>query len=276
MRSVKRTNSKRPPVKPYAVINYILVDRSGSMATFNNNHVIMNFKLLNDTQENAIKNDIPTYVSFISFDNEEETHLSNVDIRKIKIPSKSILEGYLSPRGTTKFFDTVIKALSDIEKIKTQILKSFPKEIQRLNPNIVTILNCTTDGLDNASSYTEKDLKEKMIEYRKKKGESLFLTANIDAVELGKKYGFHEDTCLTMNNSDEKAIQFAFDCVQQTSRAMSDGSAPPAFTPLQRQISISNQSAEDSEEEKVDWQNIKIPFQPTCRPPRLLRRKSNQ
>ena len=267
----RNSKGERPTLKPFAVINYILVDKSASMITFNNNHVLMNYKLLKEIQDNAISQNVPTYVSFISFDHSVEKLIVNQDIRNIKLPTEDQLLKFLKPHGTTRFIDTVIEAIDDIDTKKKEIISSLSKEVRNLNPKIVTILNCTTDGADNSSvNFTESDLKEKMLAYRKKNGECLLLTANLDAVSLGGKYGFNEGTSLTMDNSNPSAIQYAFDCVQQTSRTISDGQNTPSYTPLQRNHSISNNNDDDDEDDSeavLDFHNNKIPFQPTCPPP---------
>ena len=162
---IKRTDNNRPPAPPFAVINHVICDRSGSMSTFGGVQVDMNEKLLNDAKEQATKNNIKTYVTFTTFDTVTETHLDNVDITTATLPDKEELNAMLKPRAATRFIDTVLDALDKISKQKKAILDSLPRAIKMLDPNIVTILNCTTDGMDNSSFSSETTLKKYMKKY---------------------------------------------------------------------------------------------------------------
>ena len=236
---VKRTKgaTERPPAPPFAVINKIIGDRSGSMASFRGVQITMIKKLLKDTQTTAIKNDTPTYVTLTTFDNTAEHHLLNADIRKKDLPTDNELTASLYPRGTTRFIDTVLEAIEDIEKMKKQIFDKMSREVRNLNPSIVTIINCTTDGEDNVSEFTAEDLKEKMLKYRNNEGKAVLLAANMDAQEFGSLYGFSSDQSLTVHNSNPDSIEYAFDCVMQSSRAISSGGIATPYTQIQRSCS---------------------------------------
>lgn len=234
---IKRTENNRPSAPPFAVINHVICDRSGSMCTFDGVQVDMNEKLLSDAKELATKNNIKTYLTFTTFDTTAETHLDNVDIVTTDIPTKEELVDMLKPRSSTRFIDTVLEALKNIEKQKKAIIDSLPRAVKMLEPNIVTILNCTTDGMDNASFSSQTMIRDAMNKYRKEGGEAILLAANMDAQEIGRQYGFSEDTSLTVHNSDPEAITFAFDCVMQTTREVSSGGRAIPYTPLQRSCS---------------------------------------
>ena len=64
----------------------------------------------------------------------------------------------------------------------------------------------------------------------------------MDSVEIGKRYGFDGNTCITVDNSDEKAIESGFSAVMRTQRDMSSGFRNVSFTPMERTSSqpISN------------------------------------
>jgi len=264
---VKRTNNNRPSAPPFSVINHIICDRSGSMCTFGGVQVDMNDKLLNDAKELAITNNIKTHLTFTTFDTTAETHLDNVDIAKTDVPTKEELVDMLKPRSSTRFIDTVLEALEKIKEQKKAILDSLPRAIKMLEPNIVTILNCTTDGMDNASSSTQTMLRNAMNKYRKEGGEAILLAANMDAQEIGRQYGFSEDTSLTVHNSDPEAITFAFDCVMQTTREVSSGGRAIPYTPLQRSCS---QATPVDDDNSFNGTLATVPV-----PPRLTRQRVN-
>ena len=234
---VKRTDNNRPSPPPFAIINHVICDRSASMESFRGVQIEMNKKLIDDAKQQAINSNIKTYLTFTTFDTYTQTYLSNIDINTKSLPNKNELKTMLKPRGSTRFIDTVVEALDKIEEQKQSILNDLPRSVRELNPNIVTILNCTTDGIDNCSINTQKYLKKRMNHYREQNGQAILLTANIDAQTIGKLYGFSEETSLTMNNSEPAAIKYAYDCIIQTSRQVSSGGSATPYTPEQRSYS---------------------------------------
>jgi len=234
---VKREHNIRPPAPPFAIINHVICDRSGSMTSFNGIQIDMNQNLINDAKQQAISSNIKTYLTFTTFDTYTQTYLSNIDIKTEQLPSKKELKTMLKPRGTTRFIDTIIEALDKIEKQKQSILNDLPRSVRELNPNIVTILNCTTDGIDTCSINSQKYLKKRMNHYRQHGGQAILLTANIDAQTIGKLYGFSEETSLTMNNSEPAAIKYAYNCIIHTSREVSSGAPATPYTSQQRSYS---------------------------------------
>ena len=268
MNHIKRVGSDRPPVVPFAVINCVIIDKSSSMTSMQGLQIDMNEKLINDIYQQAQKSKTKTYFTFITFNQESQIHFCNEDILSLELPNNSDLKKILMPNGTTRFIDTVLEALDSIEDQKNTILNSLAPEVRKLNPNIVTILNCTTDGVDNRSLNNELKLKDKMTKYRKNGGQALLLAANMDAQVVGKRFGFSEDNSLTVHNSDPNAIEYAFDCVISASREISSGQGATPYSQVQR--SCSQPSDPQFWNNHLPSPPINIPP-----PPALCRQKGN-
>jgi hypothetical protein len=135
---------------------YILLDRSGSMATL---------------WDEALSS-INTYVSKLkkkdnvflaAFDNEYEI------VRDCKAEGwDGITNEDLQPRGVTALYDSCGKIMAKAEE----------EGAKR------TILVVMTDGYENASKeHTQASIKAKVKQFEDKKWEVIFLGANFDAVE---------------------------------------------------------------------------------------------
>jgi len=234
---IKRTENSRPPAPPTATFTHIITDRSGSMCSMNGVQIPMNKKLLDDTKEMAEKTETPTFVTFTTFDDEVEHLTHNKNILDYDVPSEEELHSSLAPRGSTRFIDTVLEAIEDIENKYEEYKKNLPRKVRALDPRIVRLINCTTDGMDNCSDHFSEDLYDAMSEFRKNGGEALLLAANMDAERIGKEFGFNSDISLTVHASDPDAITFAFSSLRtQSQRVTSGGSAVP-YTQLERQTS---------------------------------------
>lgn len=236
---VKRSSSdnSRPPAPPIATFTHIIVDRSGSMCSMNGVQNNMNIQLLKDTKDTAEKNQTPTYLTFTTFDNVVEKLVDNENVLTTKLPCESAIADILAPRATTRFIDTVLETIEDINIQANAFLKTLPRATQKLSPNIVKLINCTTDGEDNESSHTESDLRNEMINFRMNGGQALLLAANMDAQVIGRRYGFREDTSLTVHASNPDAIKYAFTCLRSTSQRVTSGGTAIGYTQLQRSCS---------------------------------------
>lgn len=262
------TRSKVSSVEntPIAIINHILCDRSGSMSVFNGEHIKLNEQLLKNTKSLARTTSIPNYVTFTSFDHEVDTVIDNKNIMDLEIPS---IKKSLTPRGQTRFIDTVINSIINMEKQKKNILNSLPRELKQLEPKIQMILNCTTDGLDNISKNTSKTLKTYMEKFRNAGGQAILLTANIDSFYTSNLYGFSKDSAITVDNTNPTAIKFAYGCIEKLSRDISTGEPLTPFTPLQRMRSQPLYTSNFNSDSEFETDEELSP------PPPLLRRVNN-
>ena len=136
---------------------YILLDRSGSMATLWN-EAIGSINGYVDELKNSDK------VHFAVFDS-----VSHDVIREGKVKDwKGVSAEEVQPRGGTPLYDSVgkIMAVAEEEDAKK------------------TVLVVMTDGYENASKeHTQASIKAKVKQFEDKGWEVLFLGANFDAVE---------------------------------------------------------------------------------------------
>ena len=272
---VKRCDDNmRPPAPPVATFVHVITDRSGSMVSMNGLQVPMNKKLLDETKELAEKTKTPTFVTFTTFDDVVQHLTKNKNILDYDVPSEEDLESSLKPRGTTRFIDTVLEAIEDVEEKYQEFKKTLPDKVRALDPRIVRLINCTTDGMDNCSSHYQKDLCEAMTNFRKNGGEALLLAANMDAQKIGRQYGFNSDIALTVHASNPDAIGFAFESLRtQSHRVTSGGSAVP-YTQLERQTSQAIPDSPDSFSGSGLSLQYPIPPAPVLRQPRMIRQNA--
>ena len=235
---IKRTENSRPPAPPTATFTHIITDRSGSMCSMNGLQIPMNKKLLDETKELAKKTETPTFVTFTTFDDKVEHLTDNKNILDYDVPSEEQLRSSLAPRGTTRFIDTVLEAIEDIENKHEEYKKALPRKVRASDPRIVRLINCTTDGMDNCSDHFRQDLHDAMSKFRKNGGEALLLAANMDAERIGKDYGFNSDISLTVHASDPDAIEFAFSSLRTQSQRVTSGGTAIPFTSVERQTSL--------------------------------------
>ena len=81
-----------------------------------------------------------------------------------------------------------------------------------------------------------------MKQFRENGGNCILMSANLDSQLLAEKFGFNKKTALTVHNSNEDAIEFAFKSISDTQAQMSQGHEDIEFSDFQRSSScpISN------------------------------------
>lgn len=136
---------------------YILLDRSGSMATLWN-EAIGSINGYVDELKNSDK------VHFAVFDSVSHDVLRDVKVKDWKDVSAEEVQ----PRGGTPLYDSVGKIMAVAEEASAT----------------KTVLVVMTDGYENASKeHTQSSIKAKVKQFEEKGWEVLFLGANFDAVE---------------------------------------------------------------------------------------------
>jgi hypothetical protein len=267
---IKSTENSRPPAPPMATFTHVITDRSGSMGSMNGLQIPMNKKLLDETKELAEKTETPTFVTFTTFDDQVEHLTINKNILDYDVPSEEELHNSLAPRGTTRFVDTVLEAIEEIDTKYLEYKNNLPKKIKALDPKIVRLINCTTDGMDNCSINDANKLKKAMTNFRNNGGEALLLAANMNAELIGKQYGFNSDISLTVHASDPDAIEFAFNSLRSQSQRLTSGGSPLPYTQLQRETS----QAVGDFSPTLQPHQLSLSFPDTPLPP-LLQRHNN-
>ena len=236
LQHVKRSeDTKRPPAPPLASFTGFTGDRSGSMSSMGGKQKEMTHKMIQQVQEDAKKSGVPTFFDFVTFDDTAEVHLNNVELNHAKLPSPEKIGNCMDPRGCTRYIDTALERLAAQNHAVTKYRDSLPRRVRALNPVIAQSYSFLTDGQDNSSNWTAKELFSAMRLYRKKGGKGIFLAANMDAVSVGGQFGFAPETSLTISAHDHEAIGSGLRSATQCLRQVSQGASESiAFTGVQR------------------------------------------
>ncbi len=252
-----RTRSKG--YMPSIIFKTILVDRSGSMSSFQGKQYDMVEHLLEDSKKQALETKKPTYVKLVSFDNEVNIIIDQ-DISTYNISRPELMEK-LAPRSSTRFNDTLIEEIDSLILKKDEYLKSLSKKAKALNPDVAMVLIAITDGEDNVSQHSTKGTREEMLQFRQNGGRAILMAANMDAELIGGWYGFNPEKAITVHNSNPVAIESCYRAVSNMARNMTQGLDVP-FTALQR--SQSSQPIDDDD------------TLPVLAPPKLVRNMARQ
>lgn len=236
-----RTRSKG--YMPSIILKTILVDRSGSMCSFQGKQYDMVEHLLDDSKKQALETKKPTNVKLVSFDNKVDTIIDQ-DISTYNISRPELMEK-LAPRSSTRFNDTLIEEINALCEKKDEYLKTLSKKARELNPDVAMVLIAVTDGDDNVSRSSTTETKERMIKFRKNGGRAILMAANMDAELVGGWYGFNPEKAITVHNSNPVAIESCYRAVSNMARNMTQGLDAP-FTALQRSQSSQPTPDDDS------------------------------
>lgn len=220
------TSLSNPPESkksmPTAIHLTIVGDRSGSMISMKQEAFQGIQEILKTNQDTSKKEHIPTMVTFTSFDNNVEEHMTNKPIESLELPlSDELMDAIMNPRGGTALYDAIYSSA----------LTLFDK-VQYGEKGIFAVI---TDGHDTSSEKYIQHVQTLLQRIQDEKNiECIFMGANIgDATSVGTSMGFRAETSLTF--SPETAAT-AFSCMNQSMlRSATGGSA--AFTHVERQTS---------------------------------------
>ena len=239
---VKRLNNKRSTVVPPYIIAGFTGDRSGSMEGIDKAAAEGLFNWLKDTTDNAVANSQNGKIFVTTFDDQPEKMIEGETVASIhkKISENKIdnkfCYNYMNARGTTRLYDTAIEDLDRIVEARDSLFESLSPEIKNLNPDIAMVWACCTDGFDNKSKHTRKDMRNKILWAREKGVKCFFLAANQEAQVIGREYGFDPETSLTFG-ADEEHVEIAMRSVTQCMREVSSGNDNYVFSQMMRQSS---------------------------------------
>ena len=247
--AVKRTAESPSRPSPAAMyINAVFVgDRSGSMASMGDVPAEGAADFLEKHKELADKNpNSEIWVTLVTFDNESFTAYSGL-ARDISPDVIARAKNAMRPRNTTRLIDT---ALEEIDKQQAKIMSArrryhktwarsrIPKEVRRLEPTIASSFTLLTDGDDNESHYTSRDLNEAIKNHQEKyETVCLFAAANQDAMNSGDQYGFRRERSLQIGNDVEEARWAFKSCNAAAVRSATQQSSD--YTPIEREASCS-------------------------------------
>jgi len=195
----------------------------------------MTHKMLQQVQNDAKKSGVQTFFDFVTFDDLPEVHLDNVEINTAELPSAEEVSHYMDPRGCTRFIDTALERLAAQNRAVKKFRESLPVKVRDLDPVIAQSYSFLTDGQDNESKWSRRELKVAMSSYREAGGKGIFLAANMDAVSVGGQFGFDPETSLTISAHDQEAIGSGLRSATQCLRQVSQGASESIrFTGIQR------------------------------------------
>lgn len=172
-----------------------ILDRSGSMSGLETD-TIGGFNNMIEKQK-AIEGD--AIISTVLFDNHFEVLHNRISLKEIK----SMTDKEYFVRGSTALLDAVGRSITKIINIHKNLSEDK-------KPDQVMFV-ITTDGMENASTeYSYRKVKE-LIDQQKSlyDWKFLFLGANIDAADVGSKFGI--DKVFTANfHADEQGVKLNY------------------------------------------------------------------
>ena len=221
---------------PNVVIAGFTGDRSGSMSSMGDAPSKGLYSWITD-QKKSIEENSQTGKMFVStFDSDHEIRIEGENISDVDVTMEKC-RNWMDPRSMTKLYDSAISDLNKLIQAKKDYEKNMPRALRNLDPKIVIVWACMTDGADNESEATVEDFKNKVKEARDHHDvKCFFLGANQDAVMTGQRFGFSEDCSLTFGANNACAAN-AMRSVTQVMREASEGSQNVGFTPSMRQSS---------------------------------------
>lgn len=221
---------------PNVVIAGFTGDRSGSMCSMGNAPSKGLYSWITD-QKKSIEENSQTGKMFVStFDSQHEIRIDGENISDVDVTMEKC-RNWMDPRSMTKLYDSAIADLNKLIQAKKDYEKNMPRALRNLDPKIVIVWACMTDGADNESDATVEDFKNKVKEARDVHDvKCFFLGANQDAVMTGQRFGFSQDCSLTFGANDACAAS-ALRSVTQVMREASQGAQEIGFTQVMRQSS---------------------------------------
>ena len=236
-----RRSSKRAKVANIPLLSHfqVIADRSGSMKDMGAVPVEKLKKLIEEQQEISKKTGGNIEMSITTFDTKVENWYENVNIKDLEI-SEAKWDAMMRPRGSTRLIDAIIERVLVQKKYIKNFESELSKEVKGLNPEIKASVIVLTDGKDNSSDRSPRELKKVMEKVQGEGTIALFLAANQDAIMEGKNFGFSGDKCITYG-ADGERVGSAMDAMSRICRDISDGGPPPptgyGFSSLDRENS---------------------------------------
>ncbi len=157
------------------------------------------------------------HVEFISFDDKHEVLFSG-SASDITSEIVKEVEYGMTPRGSTRLYDTVIYAIRKQAKRVQRHKDTWSSEVRKLNPEIGVTLTVLTDGEDNTSSTTAWQMRMCIEIHRKFDAKCFFAAANQDALRVGEEYGFDRESSLQIGSNPEEAVEAFRACTNSSLR----------------------------------------------------------
>lgn len=178
-----------------------ILDRSGSMSGLEAD-TIGGFNSMIAKQK---KEEGEAYISTVLFDDQSEVLYDRVPVNRVE----PMNENQYYVRGCTALLDAIGGAIHHIGNIH-----KYARDEDRPEKTLFII---TTDGMENASHKYTYDKVKKMVERQKKKygWEFLFLGANIDSIEVARKFGIASNRAINFM-SDHVGTKLNYEVLSKT------------------------------------------------------------
>ena len=178
----------------------LIVDRSGSMQSMNGGHIEATSAFIKKQQKNAKELGVRCEFTLCAFDDKVEmknwTDILNCEL----VGGDGVLNDMLEPRGTTRLIDTVIEQI-DQQKKEYAIWMNGRTQLEiDEGARGERILAVITDGQDNMSLKSSRDMNIAIKKLRDDGVSCMFLAANQDAITQGAIFGFGAGASLNMDN----------------------------------------------------------------------------
>jgi uncharacterized protein YegL len=206
------------------------VDRSGSMASAGTDAMFLSVQSLVE-QAKKIPN---TFATIISFDNKIDVVVDKIPVNEVN--SDNLRPDQFTPKGQTSLFDAIMLCFEKIEKSSKNDSENNDnindeKEIIKLEDSFITII---TDGQDNSSKASRKDVRERANEMWSKGVQGKFLGAKGYAMRQGEKIlGLSSDHILEYEVTEDAVASLSQTLTSSMAHYYTTGTSP-AFSPLQR------------------------------------------
>ena len=243
---VKRSGEtkERPPAPTIYTDVVWCGDRSGSMNSMGNtpSEGGKNFMIEHKTNAENMNCVLGYNVEFTTFDDIAETHF-NGDGKTITTNDINAAGRAMSPRGTTKFYDTAIACIARQQKRIQEIKENLTNEQKQLyyeNSHLISAVFATfTDGYDNKSIANPAALRRAIKKHEEDFGVvCMFLAANISADTCGEQFGFQRNFCMQMGSDPISAGYALRSCSAAMTRAVTQSVGNSQFTPMERERSM--------------------------------------
>ena len=199
-------------------------DRSSSMELLGPSPWKGAMEWANTQAEEAKENSHEACITLVAFDDISERVLDAVSTKNWKSLEEDQVQEWLTPRGCTRLYDTVIEELDLLRKRKDS----------RGGSECHAVFALFTDGEDNVSEADNTDMNLAVTNARAEGITCFFLAANQDAIASGLKYGFDSNQCLTTGD-DPTSSSSAYEAMSSVfSRTLCTPSSTSVFTPVER------------------------------------------
>ena len=223
------------------------------MQSMNGGHIEATSAFIKKQQKNAKELGVRCEFTLCAFDDKVEmknwTDILNCEL----VGGDGVLNDMLEPRGTTRLIDTVIEQI-DQQKKEYAIWMNGRTQLEiDEGARGERILAVITDGQDNMSLKSSRDMNIAIKKLRDDGVSCMFLAANQDAITQGAIFGFGAGASLNMDANRGGIMGAMESCSAAIERHTSGGDG--SFTQAERQVSAPSQLLRDdaaTEEEEGD------------------------